>query len=177
MYCSASGTARPWNWQYNRRCPDQGRTHKKSLIFREATMKETKLETIIRMTKVLNQFKERHPGIIDIGVTGVDTFFETVGKDLPSFLGEEERGTPQGRLRRVHPYQVFRDAEKETGLPVYLGVPVQRQGRGCHHWRSPGHARSMHHPRQQGRGRVPGEHLHGTPIPGLQPYRVADLSR
>ncbi len=47
-------------------------------------MKETKLETIIRMTKVLNKFKEQHPDIIDIGVMGVDTFFETLGKDLPS---------------------------------------------------------------------------------------------
>lgn len=47
-------------------------------------MKETKLETMIRMTKVLNQFKEQHPGIIDIGVMWFDTFFETLGKDLPS---------------------------------------------------------------------------------------------
>ena len=140
-------------------------------------MKETKLETILRMTKVLNQFKEQHPGIIDIGVMGVDTFFETLGKDLPSFLGEEGRGTPQGRLRGIHPYQVFRDAEKETGLPVYLGVPVKRQVRGCHHWRSPGHACRMRRPWQQGRGRVPGEHLQGPPFHGLQPYRVADLSR
>ena len=52
-------------------------------------MKETKLETIIHMTKVLNNFKEQHPGIIDIGVMGVDTFFETLGKDLPSWAKKD----------------------------------------------------------------------------------------
>jgi hypothetical protein len=76
--------------------------HKKSLIFREETMKETKLETIIRMTKVLNQFKEQHPGIIDIGVMGVDTFFETLGKDLPSWEkknAEPNKGGYAGYIR------------------------------------------------------------------------------
>lgn len=46
-------------------------------------MNETKLETIIRMTKVLNRFKEQHPRIIDIGVVSTDTFYETMGKELP----------------------------------------------------------------------------------------------
>lgn len=46
-------------------------------------MKETKLETLIRMTKVLNSFKEQHPRIIDIGVVSTETFYETMGNDLP----------------------------------------------------------------------------------------------
>ena len=65
-------------------------------------MKETKLETIIRVTKVLNQFKEQHPGIIDIGVMGVDTFFETLGKDLPSWAkkkAEPHEGGYAGYIR------------------------------------------------------------------------------
>ena len=65
-------------------------------------MKETKLETILRMTKVLNNFKEQHPGIIDIGVMGVDTFFETMGKGLPSWAkkdAEPHRGGYAGYIR------------------------------------------------------------------------------
>ena len=65
-------------------------------------MKETKLETILRMTKVLNNFKEQHPGIIDIGVMGVDAFFETLGKDLPSWTkkdAEPHKGGYAGYIR------------------------------------------------------------------------------
>jgi len=65
-------------------------------------MKETKLETIVRMTKVLNNFKKQHPGIIDIGVMGVDTFFETLGKDLPSWAkkdAEPHKGGYAGYIR------------------------------------------------------------------------------
>ena len=65
-------------------------------------MKETKLETILRMAKVLNQFKEQHPGIIDIGVMGVDTFFDTLGKDLPSWAkknAEPHKGGYAGYIR------------------------------------------------------------------------------
>ena len=47
-------------------------------------MTETKIETIIRVTKELNAIKAKHPRIIDIGVMSVEEFMDTVGKDLPA---------------------------------------------------------------------------------------------
>ena len=65
-------------------------------------MAETKLETIIRVTKELNAVKAKHPRIIDIGVMSVEEFMDTVGKDLPNCVVkplEPHKGGYAGYIR------------------------------------------------------------------------------